>query len=93
MNDGRTTTDAGSWVYYKLTCELINSLPVRSFTGMDRNGPNYRNGLPDWTLICAIEYFLCILLGQSGLELPQKLIGPRNMKVRYPKIWLRSVGQ
>ena len=52
--------------------------PVRSFTGMDRNGPNYRNGLPEWTLICAIECDLCILLGQSGIELPQKAISPRN---------------
>ena len=30
---------------------------VRSFTGMDRNGPNYRDGLPEWTIKCAPEYF------------------------------------
>ena len=65
--------------------------PVRSFTGMDRNGPNYRKGLPEWTLICAIAYFLCALLGQSGLELPQKAISPRNIQFRYPKIWLRTL--
>ena len=35
--------------------------PVRSFTGMDRNGPNYRNGLPEWTLIRALEHFSCTL--------------------------------
>ena len=52
---------------------------VRSFTGMDQNGLNYQNGLPEWTLICALEYFLFILLGQSGIELPQKAISPRNM--------------
>ena len=58
---------------------------VRSFTGMDRNGPNYRNGLPEWTLICAIEYNLYILLGQGGLGSPQKAISLRNMQFRYPK--------
>ena len=47
-------------------CSTFSS--VRSFTGMDRNGPNYRNGLPEWTLTCAPEYFLCTLLGQSGLK-------------------------
>ena len=41
---------------------------VRSFTGMDRNWPNYRNGPPEWTLTCAPEYFLCTLLGQNGLK-------------------------
>ena len=40
---------------------------VRSFTGMDWNRLNYRNGLLEWTLICALVYFLCILLGQSGI--------------------------
>ena len=30
---------------------------MRSFTGMDRNGPDYRNGLPEWTFICVLEYF------------------------------------
>ena len=39
-----------------------------SFTGMDRNGPNYRNGLPEWTLTRVPEYFLCTLLGQSDLK-------------------------
>ena len=41
---------------------------MRSFTGMDRNGPNYRNGLPEWTLTCAPEYFLCTIVKQSGLS-------------------------
>ena len=66
---------------------------MRSFTRMDRNGPNYRNGLPEWTLICALRYDLCILLGQNGLGLSQKAICPRNMQFRYPKIWPRMVGQ
>ena len=66
----------------------IHHYTVRSFTGMGRN---YRNGLPEWTLICAIEYFLCVLLGQSGLELPQKAISPRNIQFMYPKIWLRTL--
>ena len=35
--------------------------------------------------ICAFEYFLCILLGQSGIGLPQKGINQRNMQFRYPK--------
>ena len=63
-----------------------------------RNGPNYWNGLPVWTLICALEYDLCtlicaleydlcILLGHTGLELLHKAISPRNMQFRYPKIW------
>ena len=30
---------------------------VRSFTGMDRNGPDYRNGLPEWAFICVLEDF------------------------------------
>ena len=34
-----------------------NGLAVRSFTGMDRNGPDYRNGLPELTFICFLEYF------------------------------------
>ena len=28
---------------------LVWLIPVRSFTGMDRNGPNYRNGLLELT--------------------------------------------
>ena len=35
---------------------------VRSFTGMDRNGPNYRNGLSEWTLTCVTEYLICSVL-------------------------------
>ena len=53
---------------------------VHSFTGMDLNGPNYQNGLPEWTLICGFEYFLFTLLGQSGLYLQQKVINPINMQ-------------
>ena len=34
---------------------------VRSFTGMDRNGHNYRNGLPEWTICCGFGCFKCIL--------------------------------
>ena len=49
---------------------LDSFITVRSITGMDQNGPNYRNGLPEWTLVCAFEYDLCILLEQSGLGLP-----------------------
>ena len=56
---------------------------VRSFTGMDRNGPNYRNGLPEWTLICALKYDLCILLEQNGLGMSQNAISPRNMQFRW----------
>ena len=37
---------------------LIQQPPVRSFTGMDRNGPDYRNGLPEWIFICVLKYFL-----------------------------------
>ena len=28
---------------------------------------DYQNGLPEWTLICAIEYFLCVF----GTEWPR----------------------
>ena len=42
-------------------------ISVRSFTGMDRNGPDYRNGLPEWTFICVLEYFSFGLLGQICL--------------------------
>ena len=61
---------------------------VKKYVGafVYRNGPNYRNGLPEWTLICGFEYFLCTLLGQSGLELPQKVIKPRNMQFMYQKM-------
>ena len=38
-------------------CPKIIYLPVRSFTGMDRNEPDYRNGLPVWTFICVMKYF------------------------------------
>ena len=58
-------------------------MQVRSFTGM---GQITGNGLPEWTVICALEYFLCNLLGQSGHELPQKVISLRGMQFRYPKI-------
>ena len=34
--------------------------------------------LPEWTLKCGFEYFLCTLLEQSGQELPQKVIISRN---------------
>ena len=68
-------------------------MSVRSFTGMDRNGPNYRNGLPEWSLICALKYDLCIFLGQYGLGLSQKAISSRNMQLRYPKIWPRMIGR
>ena len=51
-----------------------------------QNGPNYRNGPPEWTLICGFEYFLSTLLGQSGLELPQKVIKPKNMQFMYRKM-------
>ena len=37
---------------------VIGLIAVRSFTVlMDRNGPDYRNELPEWTFICVIEYF------------------------------------
>ena len=55
-----------------------------------RNGPEWAE-LPEWTLIDAHEYFLCILLGQSGKELPQKAIILRNMQFMYPKIWPRRI--
>ena len=45
--------------YISITKILSN--PVRLITGMDRNGPNYRNGQPEWTLTCAPKYFLCTL--------------------------------
>ena len=35
----------------------ITELAVHFFTGMDRNGHNYRNGLPEWTIINVLEYF------------------------------------
>ena len=54
---------------YKVFKDITNST-VRSFTGMDRNGPNYRNGLPEWTIKCAPEYFSCTIFGQSGLKKP-----------------------
>ena len=57
---------------------------------MDRNGPNYRNILPEWTLICGFEIFLCAQIGESGLELPQKVISPRNMQFRYRKKWIHG---
>ena len=58
--------DGGNWIYkYSINkvrklldmkiCIKLNS--VRSFTGMDRNGPDYRNGLPEWTFICVLEDF------------------------------------
>ena len=41
-NDGRPPQ-----AYKENLVSLITILPVHSFTGMDRNGPNFRNGLPD----------------------------------------------
>ena len=41
--------------------ENIDENGVRSFTGMDRNGLHYRNGLPEWTFICGFWCFKCIL--------------------------------
>ena len=41
----------------KSTSKKYEKKAVRSFTGMDRNGPHYRNGLPEWTFICVVEYF------------------------------------
>ena len=29
---------------------------MRSFTGMDRNGSDSWNGLPEWTFICVLEF-------------------------------------
>ena len=52
-------------VCYGPRCSVTISssmLAVGSFTGMDRNGPNYRNGLPEWTLICGFEYFYALYL-------------------------------
>ena len=48
--------------------------------------PEWVEGL-EWTtgIDCCFDYFLCSLLGQSGLELPQKEISPRNMQFRYQK--------
>ena len=51
-------------LFGKASFAQFRPFSVRSFTGMDRNVPNYRNGLPEWTIFCTIEYFLCILLGQ-----------------------------
>ena len=33
-----------------------------------RNGPNYRNGLPEWTFICGFECLQCILCAQNDLQ-------------------------
>ena len=52
---------------------------VRSFTGMDRNGPDYRNGLTEWTFICVHEYFSVCLLGQICLECTQTGFSSRIM--------------
>ena len=52
---------------------------VRSFTGMDRNGPDYRNGLPEWTFICVLEYFSFGFLEQICLECTQAVITSRIM--------------
>ena len=49
-------------------------------TGMD-----YRNGPQSVPLSTVCVFF--------GTGWPQKLISPRNMQVRYPKIWLCSVGR
>ena len=37
------------------------------FQSCRRNGPNYWNGLSEWTLICGIEYLECILYAQKLL--------------------------
>ena len=42
-------------------------LRVRSFTGMDRNGHNCRNGLPEWTLCYGVECIKCILSALNEL--------------------------
>ena len=56
--------------------QLGENFAVRSFTGMGRiTGMDYRNG----HLYVDLGIFLCTLLGQSGLELPQKVISPRKM--------------
>ena len=34
---------------------------MRLFTRMDLNGPKNWNGLPEWPLTCAPEYFICTL--------------------------------
>ena len=35
------------------------------------HGPDYQNGLPEWTFICVLEYFSFCLLGQICLECTQ----------------------
>ena len=66
-------------------------------TRMDyRNGPSYTRYkklyltsviVKQLTLaIYGFKYFLCSLLGQSSLELPQKVISPRNMQFMYRKM-------
>ena len=52
--------------HYKCKSDRDTALPytefrVRSFTGMDRNGHNYRNGLLEWTLCYGFVCFKCIL--------------------------------
>ena len=45
---------------------------VRSFTGMDQNGLNYRNGLPEWTFIygfeCCNAFYMHIMAYRSHRE-------------------------
>ena len=55
-----------------------------------QNGPE-RAELPEWTTGIDLYMwfwvlFLCTLLWQSGLELPQKMIKPRNMQFMYRKM-------
>ena len=51
---------------------------IDSGASVYRNGPEWAE-LSEWTLISALEYDLCILVGQSGQGLPQKVICPRNI--------------
>ena len=59
------------WPEQKTRRTIIRKLPVRSFTGMDRNGSDYRNGLPEWTFICVLGYFSFCLLEHICLERTQ----------------------
>ena len=43
--------------------ERLRIFAVRLFTGMDRNGPNNRNGLPELTSICVY----CIRTGWPSI--------------------------
>ena len=40
--------------YLSATMERLRIFAVRLFTGMDRNGPNNRNGLPELFCFCFV---------------------------------------